>query len=239
MKELAVNNIFAGYGGTDVLRGLSLRVAPGDCVAVLGPNGAGKSTLLKVLSGQIRVRAGSRTVDGRDVTSWKPYQAARDGIRWVGEPRPVYPSLTVEENLAIGGVTVRGEIKKQTQNIYELLPALHAKRRERAGSLSGGQQQMLAIAQALMSTPRYLCLDEPSLGLAPAVFGEVARMISDLATSGVGVVWAEQFAEVAKGRSSHVVVLSAGTVVASGAPTQISDDQLQAAYFGASARRAR
>jgi branched-chain amino acid transport system ATP-binding protein len=116
--------------------------------------------------------------------------------------------------------------------VYALLPALHAKRRDRADGLSGGQQQMLAIGQALMSTPRYLCLDEPSLGLAPLVFGEVARLISDLAAGGVGIVWAEQFPEVAKARSSHVILLSAGMVTASGPPAEISDEHLEAAYLG-------
>jgi branched-chain amino acid transport system ATP-binding protein len=138
--------------------------------------------------------------------------------------------------LAIGGVVARRRIKQETDKVYELLPALQAKRRDRADSLSGGQQQMLAIGQALMSTPRYLCLDEPSLGLAPVVFGEVARLISDLAASGVGIVWAEQFPEVAKARSSQVVLLSAGMVTASGPPAQISEEQLEAAYLGTRAQ---
>jgi len=236
MSELAVTGIFAGYGGTDVLRDVTLDVSPGQCVAVLGPNGAGKSTLLKVLSGQLRVREGTRTIDGADVTSWRPYKAARAGVRWVGEPRPIYPSLTVEENLAIGGVVARREIKEATERVYRLLEALRPKRHDRAGSLSGGQQQMLAIGQALMSNPHYLCLDEPSLGLAPVVFGEVARLISDLAEHGVGIVWAEQFPEIAKARSTHVVVLSAGAVIASGPPGEISDAQLEAAYLGTRAQ---
>lgn len=215
-----------------MLRGVSLTVAPGECVAVLGPNGAGKSTLLRVLSGQLAVREGSRSVNGVDVTSWRPHEAARAGVRWVGDPRPIYPSLTVDENLAIGGVIARDGIEAQTSKVYQLLPALQAKRTDRAVSLSGGQQQMLAIGQALMSRPKYLCLDEPSLGLAPVVFAEVARLITELVAEGVGVVWAEQFPEVAKARSTQVVVLSAGIVVASGSPDQISDEQLEAAYLG-------
>jgi branched-chain amino acid transport system ATP-binding protein len=232
VTQLAVEAISAGYAGTDVLRGVSLAVSPGECIGVLGPNGAGKSTLLKVLSGQLKIRSGTRTIDGQDVKSWSPHRAARSGVRWVGEPRPIYPSLSVAENLEVGGMIARASIEEQRQRVYELLPALYEKRVHRAASLSGGQQQMLGIGQALMSKPRYLCLDEPSLGLSPAMVNTVAELVSDLVRAGVGAVWAEQFPEVAKAHCTKLVVLRAGVVVTSGDPNTISSRQLELSYLG-------
>jgi branched-chain amino acid transport system ATP-binding protein len=232
VSELSLSEVWAGYAGTDILRAVSLAVSPGECVGVLGPNGAGKSTLLKVLSGQLKVRSGVRELDGRDVKSWAPYQAARDGVRWVGEPRPVYPGLTVRENLEIGGIRARGNTNRNMAEIYELLPVLHEKRDARAASLSGGQQQQLAIGQALMSKPRFLCLDEPSLGLSPAMVVEVTHLITRLVSDGVGVVWAEQFPEIARAHSTKLVVLSAGVVLASGSVADVQLADIERAYLG-------
>jgi branched-chain amino acid transport system ATP-binding protein len=237
VTRLAVEAIAAGYAGTDVLRGVSLGVAPGECVSVLGPNGAGKSTLLKVLSGQLKIRSGTRTIDGRDVRSWSAHRAARAGVRWVGEPRPIYPSLSVEQNLEVGGIVARSSIDEQRERVYELLPVLARKRTHRAASLSGGEQQMLGIGQALMSKPRYLCLDEPSLGLSQGMIKIVADLVSDLVAGGVGAVWAEQFPELAKAHSTRVVVLRAGVVVAEGDPAGISAQEMEAAYLGHDRRR--
>ena len=232
MSQLELIDIEAGYKGTDILRGISLSVARGDCVAVLGPNGAGKSTLLKAISGQLKIRAGSRRLEGEDTTRWRTYKVAKAGIRWVGDPRPIYPSLSVEENLHVGGTVRRSQIDEKRDWIFDLLPMLKDKRTAAAGSLSGGQQQMLAIGQSLMSEPRYLCLDEPSLGLAPVVINSLSELIANLAESGVGVVWAEQFPEVALKRSSHVIVIAAGKVVLSGKPGEISRAELESAYLG-------
>jgi branched-chain amino acid transport system ATP-binding protein len=232
MSPLSVEGISAGYAGTDILRDVSVSVAPGELLGVLGPNGAGKSTLLKVMSGQLRIRDGSRSIDGDDVKSWSPHAAARAGVRWVGEPRPIYPGLTVEENLQVGGITARAGIPKQRDRVYGLLPALYEKRQQRAGSLSGGQQQMLAIGQSLMSNPRYLCLDEPSLGLAPRVVSDVAALVASLVQAGMGAVWAEQFPELTRAYCNQLLVLSAGSTVAHGRPDEISDDDLERAYLG-------
>jgi branched-chain amino acid transport system ATP-binding protein len=234
---LSIREVTAGYSGTDVLRGISLDVSPGECLGVLGPNGAGKSSLLKVLSGQLRIRRGSREIDGRDVRKWSPHEAARCGVRWVGEPRPVYPRLTVEENLEVGGVIARSSIAQRRQDVYELLPVLREKRRQLAAQLSGGQQQMLAIGQALMSAPRYLCLDEPSTGLSPLIVKLVADLVSELVAEGVSVIWAEQFPEVARARSTKLVVLSAGVVVASGRSADVTGQQLEAVYLGGELER--
>jgi branched-chain amino acid transport system ATP-binding protein len=232
MSNLAIQDASAGYAGTDVLRGVSVSIMSGACVGVLGPNGAGKSTLLKVLSGQLRIRSGSRSLDGRDLRSWSPHHAARDGVRWIGEPRPIYPGLTVIENLEIGGICDRAAVEENMANVFELLPALQEKRTAQAGTLSGGQQQMLAFAQALMSRPRFLCLDEPSLGLSPAMVSIVAELVSTLVSSGVGVAWAEQYPAITRAHSTELVVLSAGRVIASGRPEAVTDEQLEKAYLG-------
>jgi ABC-type branched-subunit amino acid transport system ATPase component len=232
VDSFSLTDVYAGYGGTDVLRGVSLEVTPGTCVVVLGPNGAGKSTLLNVLSGQLRPHKGTRTIAGEDATAWRAHKSAAAGVRWVGEPRPVYPGMSVDDNLAIGGFARRKEIDVHRKRVYDLLPELEKKRGDRAGSLSGGQQQMLAIGQALMSEPAYLCLDEPSIGLAPQVVSRVAELIRRLADSGVGIVWAEQFAEVALSRCDRVAVISAGAILRDCAPAELDTRDLEAAYMG-------
>lgn len=232
MKHLGIEDAHAGYTKTDVLRGVTISVQPGECLAVLGPNGAGKSTLFRAISGQLRLRQGRRIKDDEDVTAWRAYKLARAGVRWVGEPRPVFPTLTVEQNLAVGGITRRDIIKEQTEEVFTLLPMLREKQRDRAASLSGGQQQMLAIGQALMTRPEYLCLDEPSLGLAPAVVTNVAGLVTTLASRGVGVLWAEQFPDLALARSSHVLLMSAGRALYAGPVAGFDRGLLEAAYLG-------
>jgi branched-chain amino acid transport system ATP-binding protein len=138
VTSLEVDTVFAGYSGTDVLRGVSVAVEPGQCVGILGLNGAGKSTLLRVITGQVAVRSGHWLIDSADAGHWRPDRIARSGVRWVGEPRPVFPSLTVEENLAIGGITSRRNVPRLTRRVYELLPMLREKHWEKAASLSGG-----------------------------------------------------------------------------------------------------
>jgi branched-chain amino acid transport system ATP-binding protein len=238
MSGLRVESAYAGYQATDVLRGITAGVEAGRCVAVLGPNGAGKSTLLRAVSGQLKIRSGKRLIDDQDVTTWRTYKIATAGVRWVGEPRPIFPTLTVEENLEVGGITQRKLIAEQSEVVYDLLPALKDKRKQRAASLSGGQQQMLAIGQALMTKPTYLCLDEPSLGLAPTVVKSVADLIVELASRGVGILWAEQFPEVALSHCTDALVLSAGRALSSGPASEIDRDALEAAYLGKRAARA-
>lgn len=233
MNRLEVHGVYAGYTGTDVLRGVSLSVGQSQCVGLLGPNGAGKSTLLRVMTGQLRPHTGTLTVDDRDATRWRAHRISRAGVRWVGDPRPVFPSLTVAENLAIGGITRRSSYDEESERVYELMPMLRDKRRAHASELSGGQQQMLAIGQALMSRPRYLCLDEPSLGLSPSAVEAMTELIGDLVAHGVGILWAEQFPEVVLGRCSWVVVLSAGTIMHAGPSSQATRDNLRSAYLGA------
>ncbi|HEX3804337.1 MAG TPA: ATP-binding cassette domain-containing protein [Solirubrobacteraceae bacterium] len=232
MSGLAVQDAYGGYAGTDVLRGVSIEVLAGQCVAVLGPNGAGKSTLLRLMSGQLKLRAGVRRIDDDDATKWHAFQLARAGVRWVGEPRPIFPTLTVEENLEIGGITKRSEIPRKQREIYEMLPILEEKRKLQASSLSGGQQQMLAIAQALMTDPSYLCLDEPSIGLAPSIVSMVAELVVKLTSQNVGILWAEQFPEVALSHCTHAMVLGAGRILSQGPVAELDRDILEAAYLG-------
>jgi branched-chain amino acid transport system ATP-binding protein len=232
MTEMVLTGIEAGYKGTDVLRGIDLTVLPGDCIGVLGPNGAGKSTLLKTISGQLKVRSGSRVIDGVDTTSWPSHRVARAGVRWTGDPRPIFRDLTIAENLEIGASTLKSSYAERSQFVFDLLPVLAERRTAKAATLSGGQQQMLAIGQALMSNPRYLCLDEPSLGLAVHVINSLSEVIGGLAEAGVGIVWAEQFPEVALKRCNRIIVISAGQVVLEDSPSNISSEQLERAYLG-------
>ncbi|HEX3899639.1 MAG TPA: ATP-binding cassette domain-containing protein [Mycobacteriales bacterium] len=232
MSDLVIESVVAGYGGTDVLRGVSLTVRQGECVGIIGPNGAGKSTLLKVISGQLRIRSGHRRLLGKDATSWPAYRMAAAGVRWVGEPRPIFPSLTVRENLEIGGMTRRGVWDEQFKRVCELLPVLGQRQQETAAQLSGGQQQMLAIGSALMSAPSFLCFDEPSIGLAPSVVNVIAELVSQLVSEGVGVVWAEQFLDVVLPRCSTVALLRSGEVVERGATSEFTRERLEDAYFG-------
>jgi branched-chain amino acid transport system ATP-binding protein len=231
--SLELDQVIAGYKGSDILRGISVSIRPGDVVAVLGSNGVGKSTLLRAVSGQLRLRGGTRTIDGADASGLQAHQFARRGVRWLGDPRPIYTALTVEENLAVGGSVNRKRLKERREWVYDFVPILKERRTQKAASLSGGQQQLLALAQALMSEPKYLCLDEPSLGLAPLMIEQVAKLVTELAASGVGVIWAEQFPEVAITRATQLLVLSAGRVALAGPPDTISAQQLEAAYLGA------
>jgi branched-chain amino acid transport system ATP-binding protein len=232
VPDLSVESVVAGYGGTDVLRSLTLGVSRGECVGVIGPNGAGKSTLLKTITGQLRVRSGARFLLGQDVSRWNAHRLAAVGVRWVGEPRPIFPSLSVRENLEIGGITRRSDLEPQLKHVYELLPVLGERQHERAARLSGGQQQMLAIGSALMSAPSFLCLDEPSIGLAPSIVQDISQLVSDLAAQGVGVIWAEQFLDVILSRCTTVALIRSGQIVTSGPTGQFSREVLEDAYFG-------
>jgi branched-chain amino acid transport system ATP-binding protein len=232
MADLSLESAVAGYGGTDVLHGLSVGVSSGECLGIVGPNGAGKSTLLKALTGQLRIRSGTRVLLGQDVGRWPAHRLAAEGVRWVGEPRPIFPSLTVRENLEIGGITRRNGIESHLMRIYELLPILYERRDERAARLSGGQQQMLAIGSALMSSPRFLCLDEPSIGLAPSIVEQVADLVSRLVTQGVGVIWAEQFLDIILARCTTVALVRSGGIAVSGPTSEFTREFLEDAYFG-------
>src|SRR5262249_12841655 len=189
---LRLSNLHASYGAAPVLQGVSLHVERGETVALLGPNGAGKSTLLAALTGTIAERRGSILVDGVELVAQKSHAIVAHGVALVPEGRLVFAPFTVEDNLRLGAIRLRGELRERYDYVYALFPRLAERRRQIGGTLSGGEQQMLAIGRALMSAPRLLLLDEPFLGLAPIVVTEIRRALEQLRASGLTLLVVEQ-----------------------------------------------
>ena len=234
---LVVQGLEAGYDRLQVLHGVDLSVAPRQLVAVIGANGAGKSTLLRAVSGLLRPRAGRVTLSGHDITSASAEQIARRGLVHVPENRLVFPTLSVDDNLALGGWTRKrdkGHAQRREQAL-ELFPRLKDRIALAAGALSGGEQQMLAIARALMARPSVVVLDEPSLGLAPRVVGEIVAALARLRDEqNLAVLLVEQNVRAAFRVADHVLVMDRGDVVAEGTPAELADDpRVRAAYLGA------
>ncbi|MEV1240237.1 ABC transporter ATP-binding protein [Nonomuraea sp. NPDC049750] len=235
MSELVVTDLVAGYGDAKVLHGLSLAVGAGEICAILGPNGAGKTTLLRALSGMVRGR-GSVRLGGTELTGRSPDAIARRGVAHVPEGRGTFMPLTVEENLRLGAYVRRGRtgVDADLDRIYTYFPALKPRLRQTAGSLSGGEQQMLAIGRALMLRPRLLLLDEPSLGLAPLVTRELFRIVRAInEQERTTVVVVEQNAHLALDIAQQAHVLETGRIVLSGTAEQIrADEQVAQSYLG-------
>jgi branched-chain amino acid transport system ATP-binding protein len=234
MSVLEVTGLRAGYGAINVLQDIDLTVEPGEIVVVLGANGAGKTTAMRAISGTI-ARQGTILFDGEDITGRSPEQIVKLGIAQVPQGRGTFPELTVEENLRIGAFTRNdGEVALDIDLWYETFPRLSERRSQRAGSLSGGEQQMLAIARALMSRPRLLLCDEPSLGLAPLITKELFNIIGGLnARWGIAVLLVEQNANLAMQIAQRVYLLETGSIVATGdAETIAADDSIRKAYLG-------
>jgi branched-chain amino acid transport system ATP-binding protein len=232
---LAVENLRAAYGEIEVLHGVSLTVAKGQIVALLGANGAGKSTVIKAIMGLVKPTAGRILLDGRDLSGQAAHMAARAGIALVPEGRRIFKKMTVEENLQVGGVVRSGaETRGRLADIYALFPVLGERRRQVGGTLSGGEQQMLAIGRALMSRPKLLLLDEPSLGLAPQIVDSIDQAIDRIRRDmGIGGILVEQNVAVALGIAAHAYVLMRGSVVLEGEPKAIANaPALKDAYLG-------
>jgi len=235
---LRVEDLVAGYGSITVLHGISLAVEPKELVSIVGANGAGKSTLLRALSGLVRPTRGHVHFDGRDVTGAPMHRIVQMGLVQVPEGRQLFPSLSVEENLLLGGFTRaawkgRRVLAPEMEHAYTLFPRLAERRRQAAGTLSGGEQQMLAIGRALMARPRMLMLDEPSLGLAPLLVEELFAVIRQLRDDGMPSLLVEQNARAAAAFSERVYVLRQGAVVAVGRGSDmLRDDSLFDAYLG-------
>ena len=215
MLELA--GVRGGYGGARVLDGIDLRVAQGETVALLGPNGAGKSTLLAALSGVLPVRDGHALMDGADLMAMPSHRIVAHGLAQVPEGRRVFAPFPVEDNLRLGTVRLRAQgraaLAERFEAVYALFPRLAERRRQLAGTLSGGEQQMLAIGRALMSAPRVLLLDEPFLGLAPKVVDEIRRALDLLRTRGLTMLLVEQKLDIALAFASRAYVIIKGRVV--------------------------
>jgi branched-chain amino acid transport system ATP-binding protein len=225
---LELTEIRAGYESEEVLHGLSFSVPPATIVAVVGVNGAGKSTALKVISGLLRPRSGAVTVDGRRLTGGSTDEAVRAGVAHVPEGRQVFANMTVRENLLLGAYSVRrataraqGAQRTRIDEQLDIFPELSSRLGHYAGSLSGGQQQMLAIARGLMSDPRYLLLDEPSLGLAPQVTERIFEVITGLRDAGKGILLVEQNGRLALGVAQQAFLLERGAVTLSGTGAEL------------------
>ncbi|MEM8853006.1 MAG: ABC transporter ATP-binding protein [Pseudomonadota bacterium] len=231
---LKVDSLTAAYGRIEVLHDLSLEVDTGEIVAIVGANGAGKTTLMKVIAGVHPAAAGRIVIDGDDMTGSPPHKRVGAGVALVPEGRQVFSPLSVADNLALGAFRRAGEPEADRAKMESLFPILKERTRQAAGSLSGGQQQMLAIARALMSRPRLLLLDEPSMGLAPIVVKEIFQTLSALHREvGTTILLVEQNVSAALGLASRGYVMETGRVVASGASDALlADPAIQQAYLG-------
>jgi branched-chain amino acid transport system ATP-binding protein len=231
---LEVAALASRYGRITALDGVDLRVGAGELVALVGANGAGKSTLLRVLSGVQPVAAGSVRFDGSDVTRTAPRRRVQMGMVQVPEGRQVFAELSVDDNLRLGAfVRPSRETAPGVERIYALFPALAAKRRQAAGTLSGGQQQMLALGRALMSKPRLLLLDEPSMGLAPRIVAEIFAVVRALKEAATTILLVDQNAHAALAVADRAYVLEAGRIVLEGSGAELlANPRVQQSYLG-------
>jgi len=230
---LRVEDLRVGYDGVEALKGVSVEVGEGELVALIGANGAGKTTLLRTISGLHRASAGRIEFAGESVLSRPAEALARDGLVHVPEGRNVFPRMTVKENLLVAAWRRRGGVAEDLDRVHELFPVLLERQHQHAYTLSGGEQQMLALGRALMRQPRLLMLDEPSMGLAPLVTREVFALISRIHEGGTPVLLVEQNAKSALGLADRAYVLATGEVVASGDPGELmGSETIRHAYLG-------
>lgn len=236
---LEVEGLKVNYGAVRAVRGVSLRVAEGELVTLLGANGAGKSSTLMAIAGAVRPAAGRVRLSGEDVTGARPERLVRSGIATVPETRDVFPDLTVAENLRLGAFTRRNraaEVEADRDRLFEQFPVLGQRANQPAGTLSGGEQQMLVIARALMSRPRVLFLDEPSLGLAPVVVERIFEMIAGLKASGLTILLVEQNAKKGLAIADRAYVMRLGRIEAEGPAEEIAlKTELKSLYLGSAA----
>lgn len=236
MLELRGVNAF--YGNIQALKNVSMTIPPGSMVTIIGANGAGKTTLLKAISGLIQSKSGSITYEGTEISSFSPVKIVSLGISQVPEGRQLFTHLTVLDNLHLGAYLyysnkAKAEIQKRLEWIYEIFPLLKIRTRQLAGTLSGGEQQMVAIARALMSRPKLLILDEPSMGLAPMLVAEILRVIKNLNDQGTTILLVEQNAQAALHIARYGYVLETGSVVIEGPATDLlADEKVRQAYLG-------
>ncbi len=232
---LEIQDIAVSYGHVAALKGISIEVPDGGVVAIIGSNGAGKSTTLRAISGLAPLKSGEIRFDGKRIDGLAAHQVVKRGISHVPEGRRVFPDMTVEENLRTGAFLRRDTagVSGDLDQVFQRFPRLQERRRQRAKSLSGGEQQMLAIGRALMNGPKLLLLDEPSMGLAPVIVDEIAGIIREIAERGVPVVLVEQNAELALALAQYAYVLETGSMALSGPARELHDnDHIRRAYLG-------
>ena len=236
---LSINNLHAAYGKVEVLHGISLDVPKGKLVTLIGSNGAGKTTTMRAISGMIKPKSGSVTLGGKDVTGLDSHKIARAGLAHSPEGRRVFASMSVTDNLLLGAfprftrARPKGDIKRDLEKALELFPRLKERQHQLAGTLSGGEQQMLAMARAVMLNPEVILLDEPSMGLAPILVEEVFRIITRLKSEGVTMLLVEQFAAAALNVADYGYVLENGSISVHGPAHSLkTDPKVIAAYLG-------
>jgi len=232
---LALRDLEVAYGGIRAVRGINLTVNEGELVALIGANGAGKSTTLRAICGLVPVAGGSISYAGRDMTGTPSYELVRQRLVMVPEGRGIFGQLTIEENLAMGGYTRRdaAEIRRDTERVFELFPRLAERRKQSAGTLSGGEQQMVAMGRAMISRPRLLLLDEPSMGLAPLMVDKVFEVVRTIASEGVTILLIEQNAKLALENSHRGYVMESGELILEGPAQQLlHDPKVREAYLG-------
>jgi ABC-type branched-subunit amino acid transport system ATPase component len=233
MSVLTVEGVSAGYEQMEILHDVSIEVRPGEIVTLIGPNGAGKSTLMRTVFGLLRPRRGTIRLEGQDITGLAPSALVRRGISYVPQVDNVFPSLTVEENLEMGGVVRDDDLRPRVEEVLALFPNLQTKRRLKAGGLSGGERQMVAMGRALMLDPRLLLLDEPSAGLSPVLVDVVFEKMEAINRGGVAILLVEQSAREALRRSDRGYLLAGGQVRLEGpGPALLEDPDVARLYLG-------
>ncbi|MCY4470547.1 MAG: ABC transporter ATP-binding protein [Thiotrichales bacterium] len=234
---LSVRDLFTSYGNIEALRGISLEAVEGEITCLLGPNGAGKTTTMFTIAGVLRAKSGSVVLDGEDLTRLPAARVVSRGIALVPENRLVFPRMDVEENLHAGAYARRAsaaEIAADVADMYRRFPRLEERKAQLAGTLSGGEQQMLAIARGLMTRPRILLMDEPSVGLAPLVVAEIFDIIRELNADGVTILLVEQNAHMALAVADKFYLIEGGEITFSGSPGELEEDEvIRRAYLGA------
>jgi branched-chain amino acid transport system ATP-binding protein len=238
---LELHNIFAGYDGGDVLKGIDLTVEQGTTTCIVGPNGAGKSTVLRVLSGLLKPRLGEITFDGRSIAGLMPRQILALGIVQVPQNHSLFPSMTVEENVRLGAFSLRNStlVERRLRELEEMFPVVKERARDKAGNLSGGQQRLVEFARCLMLDPRVILLDEPSMGLDPKTFTQVIGTIKMMQGSGRTILLVEQNARTGLSISDNGVVLESGRVRLEGSHTEIlNNPEIGHLYLGGTLSKA-
>ena len=230
---LRVTDLKVTYGRVEAVRNVSFEAAPGSLVTLVGANGAGKSSVINAVSGMLRPRAGSVTFEGRDITRTPAHKLVEQGLVQVPEGRQILSTLTIAENLQLGGWHTGGAAQQVIDEMYDRFPVLAERRALPAGSLSGGEQQMLAIARALVAAPKVMLMDEPSMGLAPKIVDDVFRVIAEIRASGTTVILIEQNARRALRAADHGYVMQTGEIVQSGPAAELlADERIVQAYLG-------